>query len=226
MKSLKKTEKIFSNSIDISTKAEYIVTIKSYLHPNKRFGKERKMKKVLSVLAVLAVAAGFAFADAAANFDSNGNTFKLKTTVEAHPHVFFLSTDGGSNALAADEVVDKNVDLTKDGTYDSVKLYLAVGGNQTKEKSYTVTVSDTDFVGDANSATTVKTDVVLSLSETAISALAGKPNLTEKSTATISVPAGKTSLTEVSTVTVNWTGVPALAADTYVDTITVTVAAN
>ena len=184
------------------------------------------MKKVLSVLAVLAVAAGFAFADAAANFDSNGNTFKLKTTVEAHPHVFFLSTDGGSNALAADEVVDKNVDLTKDGTYDSVKLYLAVGGNQTKEKSYTVTVSDTDFVGDANSATTVKTDVVLSLSETAISALAGKPNLTEKSTATISVPAGKTSLTEVSTVTVNWTGVPALAADTYVDTITVTVAAN
>lgn len=76
MKSLKKTEKIFSNSIDISTKAEYIVTIKSYLHPNKRFGKERKMKKVLSVLAVLAVAAGFAFADEA------NKSFKLTTTVE------------------------------------------------------------------------------------------------------------------------------------------------
>lgn len=228
MKSLKKTEKIFSNSIDISTKAEYIVTIKSYLHPNKRFGKERKMKKVLSVLAVLAVAAGFAFADAAAaaNFGSNGNTFKLKTTVKAHPHVFFLSTNGGTSALAADAIVKEDVDLTTSGTYDSVKLYLAAGGNQTTSKSYTVTVSDTDFVGDANSATTVETDVVLSLSETAISALAGKPSLTEKSTATISVPAGKTSLTEVSTVTVNWTGVPALAADTYVDTITVTVAAN
>lgn len=181
------------------------------------------MKKVLSVLAVLAVAAGFAFADAAANF---GSTFKLKTTVKAQPHVFFLSTDSGSSALAADAVVDENVDLTKDGTYDSVKLYLAAGGNQNAEKSYTVSVADTDFVGDANSATTVKTDVVLSLSETAISALAGKPSPTEKSTAPISVPAGKTSLTEVSTVTVNWTGVPALAADTYVDTITVTVAAN
>ena len=186
------------------------------------------MKKVLSVLAVLAVAAGFAFADAAANFGSNGNTFKLKTTVEAHPHVFFLSTDKGVTALAAgaDNFVKENVDLTTEGSYNGVKLYLAADGNQTKEKSYTVTVSDTDFVGDANSATTVKTDVVLSLSETAISALAGKPSLTEKSTATISVPAGKTSLTEVSTVTVNWTGVPALAADTYVDTITVTVAAN
>lgn len=212
MKSLKKTEKIFSNSIDISTKAEYIVTIKSYLHPNKRFGKERKMKKVLSVLAVLAVAGVSAFA--ADNFGSNGNTFKLKTTVAAQPHVFFLSTDGGSNALAADAVVDENVDLTKDGTYDSVKLYLKADGNQTEEKSYTVTVSDTDFVGDANSATKVKTDVVLSLSEKSTA------------TATISVPAGKTSLTEVSTVTVKWTGVPALAADTYADTITVTVAAN
>jgi|GEM_PF-2637377 len=224
MKSLKKTEKIFSNSIDISTKAEYIVTIKSYLHPNKRFGKERKMKKVLSVLAVLAVAAGFAFADAAANSGSNGNTFKLKTTVEAHPHVFFLSTDKGVTALAADAIVKDDVDLTTSGTYDSVKLYLAADGNQTKKKSYTVTVSDRDFVGTDNPEMTVTTDVVLSLSETAISALAA--SLTEKSTATISVPAGKTSLTEVSTVTVNWTGVPALAADTYVDTITVTVAAN
>lgn len=189
------------------------------------------MKKVLSVLAVLAVVAGFAFADAVANFGSNGNTFKLTTTVKAQPHVFFLSTDSGSSALAANAVVDENVDLTKDGTYDSVKLYLKADGNQTKEKSYTVTVSDTDFVGDANSATTVKTDVVLSLSETAISAPAGEtpttiPEASEKSTATISVPAGKTSLTEVSTVTVKWTGVPALAADTYVDTITVTVAAN
>lgn len=209
MKSLKKTEKIFSNSIDISTKAEYIVTIKSYLHPNKRFGKERKMKKVLSVLAVLAVAAGFAFADAdaAANFGSNGNTFKLKTTVKAQPHVFFLSTDGGSNALAADEVVDKNVDLTKDGTYDGVKLYLAAGGNQTMLKEYTVTVEDTDFKGVANPDAKVKTNVVMS--ET-----------------TIKVPAGKTSLTPESTVTVSWTGDSDLAADTYIDTITVTVGSN
>lgn len=184
------------------------------------------MKKVLSVLAVLAVAAGFAFADAAAadNFGSNGNTFKLKTTVKAQPHVFFLSTDSGSSALAADAVVDENVDLTKDGTYDSVKLYLKADGNQTKEKSYTVTVSDTDFVGVANSAAKVET--TLALSKTAITVPAGKTSVTEESTVTISVPAGKTSLTEVSTVTVNWTGVPALAADTYVDTITVTVAAN
>lgn len=205
MKSLKKTEKIFSNSIDISTKAEYIVTIKSYLHPNKRFGKERKMKKVLSVLAVLAVAGVSAFA--ADNFGSNGNTFKLKTTVDAQPHVFFLSTDGGANALAADAIVKDDVDLTTSGTYDSVKLYLAAGGNQTTSKSYTVSVADTDFVGVANSAVKVATD--LALSETAIT-----------------VPAGKTSVTPESTVTVSWTGVPTLAADTYIDTITVTVAAN
>ena len=184
------------------------------------------MKKVLSVLAVLAVAAGFAFADAAAadNFGSNGNTFKLKTTVKAQPHVFFLSTDGGASALVADK--EEDVDLTTDGTYDSVKLYLKADGNQTKKKSYTVTVSDTGFVGTDNPEMTVTTDVVLSLSETAISARAGQSSVTEKSPATISVPAGKTDLTEVSTVTVNWTGVPALAADTYVDIITVTVAAN
>ena len=205
MKSLKKTEKFFSNSIDISTKAEYIVTIKSYLHPNKRFGKERKRKKVLSVLAVLAVAGVSAFA--ADNFGSNGNTFKLKTTVAAQDHVFFLSTDGGANALAADKVVKEDVDLTTSGTYDSVKLYLAAGGNQTTSKSYTVSVADTDFVGVANSAVKVVTD--LALSETAIT-----------------VPAGKTSLTEESTVTVSWTGVPTLAADTYIDTITVTVAST
>lgn len=207
MKSLKKTEKIFSNSIDISTRAEYIVTIKSYLHPNKRFGKERKMKKVLSVLAVLAVAGGFAFADAAANFGSNGNTFKLKTTVDAQPHVFFLSTDGGATALAADKVVKEDVDLTTDGTYDSVKLYLAKDGNQNKTKTYTVSVADTGFVGVANSAAKVETKLALSKTD-------------------ISVPAGKTSVTPESTVTVSWTGVPTLAADTYIDTITVTVASN
>ena len=164
------------------------------------------MKKVLSVLAVLAVAGVSAFA-AAANFGSNGNTFKLKTTVDAQPHVFFLSTNGGTSALAADAIVKEDVDLTTSGTYDSVKLYLAAGGNQTTSKSYTVSVTDADFVGDANSDAKVATELSLSVID-------------------ITVPAGKTSVTEESTVTVSWTGVPTLAADTYIDTITVTVAAK
>lgn len=94
MKSLKKTEKFFSNSIDISTKAEYIVTIKSYLHPNKRFGKERKMKKVLSVLAVLAVAAGFAFADEA------DKSFKLTTTVKGQTAFKVAAADADVSTYA------------------------------------------------------------------------------------------------------------------------------
>lgn len=165
------------------------------------------MKKVLSVLAVLAVAAGFAFA--AENSDTNGNIFKLKTTVDAQPHVFFLSTDDGASAVAANAIVKDDVDLTNDGTYEGVKLYLAAGGNQTKPVTYNFSVSDTDFIGatEGNTAT-VKTTVALS--KTGDTVKAGKV----------------ANNVEEATVTVSWKGVPLLAADTYIDTITVTVATN
>ena len=120
MKSLKKTEKFFSNSIDISTKAEYIVTIKSYLHPNKRFGKERKMKKVLSVLAVLAVAAGFAFADAVEV--ASAEKFVLTTTVAEVPPTFGLyykklGAEGETELKGGAEIT---VDLTTDGEFHAI----------------------------------------------------------------------------------------------------------
>lgn len=118
MKSLKKTEKFFSNSIDISTKAEYIVTIKSYLHPNKRFGKERKMKKVLSVLAVLAVAAGFAFAGEVAG----AKDFVLTTTVAEVPPTFGLcyklGAAGSEKDLKGGDPIP--VDLTTDGEFHAI----------------------------------------------------------------------------------------------------------
>jgi len=85
------------------------------------------MKKVLSVLAVLALAGVSAFA--ADHFDTNGNTFKLKTTVDAQPHVFFLSTDGTTAIKDTDDPV-ATVDLTQNGSYSGVSLYLAKDGNQ------------------------------------------------------------------------------------------------
>ena len=160
------------------------------------------MKKVLSVLAVLALAGVSAFA--ADHFDTNGNTFKLKTTVDAQPHVFFLSTDGTTAIKDTDGPV-ATVDLTQSGSYSGVSLYLAKDGNQNGSVKYEVTVEDSDFVGQTNSGTKVETTLSID-----------KP--------TFSVPAGKTSLTKEATITVNWTGKPALAADTYIDTITVTVA--
>ena len=138
MESLKKTEKFFSNSIDISTKAEYIVTIKSYLHPNKRFGKERKMKKVLSVLAVLAVAAGFAFAEGA------DKSFKLTTSVS--PVNKFKVFAPQSDPVTYAQVVDASVadDLSSVPVSTSVKelKIVAVATNE-KDRSVKVTATGT-----------------------------------------------------------------------------------
>ena len=166
MESLKKTEKIFSNSIDISTKAEYIVTIKSYLHPNKRFGKERKMKKVLSVLAVLAVAAGFAFAEGA------DKSFKLTTSVS--PVNKFKVFAPQSDPVTYAQVVDASVadDLSSVPVSTSVKELktVAVATNE-KGRSVKVTATGTpltsstvdtkmgyDFVVDSNTPIEVSKD--------------------------------------------------------------------
>lgn len=168
MKSLKKTEKIFSNSIDISTKAEYIVTIKSYLHPNKRFGKERKMKKVLSVLAVLAVAAGFAFADEA------GKSFKLTTEVSAVNEFKVVAPQ--SDKLTFADVVAKsltdNLSSVEVGTSVKELKTVAVATNE-KGRSIKVTATGTpltsstvdtkmgyDFVVDSNTPIEVSKDAI------------------------------------------------------------------
>ena len=149
MKSLKKTEKIFSNSIDISTKAEYIVTIKSYLHPNKRFGKERKMKKVLSVLAVLAVAAGFAFAEGA------DKSFKLTTSVS--PVNNFKVFAPQSDPVTYAQVVDASVadDLSSVPVSTSVKELktVAVATNE-NGRSVKVTATGTPLASASGTATT------------------------------------------------------------------------
>lgn len=147
MESLKKTEKIFSNSIDISTKAEYIVTIKSYLHPNKRFGKERKMKKVLSVLAVLAVAAGFAFAEGA------DKSFKLTTSVS--PVNKFKVFAPQSDPVTYARVVDASVadDLSSVPVSTSVKELKTVAV-ATNEKGRSVKVTATGTPLASGTATT------------------------------------------------------------------------
>lgn len=147
MKSLKKTEKIFSNSIDISTKAEYIVTIKSYLHPNKRFGKERKMKKVLSVLAVLAVAGGFAFAGEVAG----AKEFVLKTTVAEEDPTFGLYYKLGAAGSEEDLTGGKEitVDLTTDGEFHAIAKCKT--SNKGVNVPYTVTLTvdpDGKFMAD------------------------------------------------------------------------------
>lgn len=137
MKSLKKTEKIFSNSIDISTKAEYIVTIKSYLHPNKRFGKERKMKKVLSVLAVLAVAAGFAFADEASK------SFRLTTEVKKQTAFKVAAADADVTTFAKVIALTPNYDDAPVSTTKANIKTVAAATNMKAGNDVTVTASAT-----------------------------------------------------------------------------------
>ena len=145
MESLKKTEKIFSNSIDISTKAEYIVTIKSYLHPNKGFGKERKMKKVLSVLAVLAVAAGFAFAEGAdKSAEGADKSFKLTTSVSPVNKfkVFAPKSDPVTYAQVVDASVPDDLSSVPVSTSETELKTVAVATNE-KGRSVKVTATGT-----------------------------------------------------------------------------------
>ena len=163
------------------------------------------MKKILSVLAVLVVFA-------ADNFGANGNQFQLQTKIAAKDHVFYLSTDG-RNALAKDEIVETSVDLTQAGSYEGVSLWLAEGGNQSVEATYAVSVNNTGFKG----VTPTNKDTHPSTVTFKDSGIA---------TTSVTVAAGPTAKGEKAKIKVEWAGNPDLTADTYVDTITVTVTKN
>lgn len=206
MESLKKTEKFFSNSIDISTKAEYIVTIKSYLHPNKRFGKERKMKKVLSVLAVLAVAAGFAFAGEVAG----AKNFVLKTTVADEDPTFGLYYKLGA---AGSETVLKDdgeitVDLKASGEFHAIAKCLT--SNKGADVTYNVTLTE-DLNGKFK----------------ATNGLEGPVVTWNKTTASSVVEKGKLSAAqELANFTATWTGNPDIGAGVYSYTASISVTTN
>lgn len=169
------------------------------------------MKKILSVLAVLAVASGVVFAVD----NSFEGRFRLETSIEEQPHVFFLSVKPDGDALADNTVVKNDVDLTKAGSYNGVSLWIAAGGNHGKDVMYKVTVSNTGFEG-ANK--THPATVILTEPDKET------PSVTAGPTANITVGAGPTEKMHLKTVKVDWVGDPKLPADTYVDTITVTVA--
>lgn len=206
MKSLKKTEKFFSNSIDISTKAEYIVTIKSYLHPNKRFGKERKMKKVLSVLAVLAVAGGFAFAGEVAG----AKDFVLKTTVAEEDPTFGLYYKLGAAGSEEDLTGGKEitVDLTTDGEFHAIAKCKT--SNKNADVTYNVTLTE-DPKGKF----------------TATNGLEGPAVKWDNTTASSKVEKGKLrDAQQLADFKATWTGNPNIGAGTYSYTASISVTTN
>ncbi len=214
MESLKKTEKIFSNSIDISTKAEYIVTIKSYLHPNERFGKERKMKKVLSVLAILAVAAGFVFADAA------DKSFKLTTSVEGKTAFTVAAANADVSTFAKVIALAPNYDDAPVTTTKANIKTVAAATNKPAGNDVKVTASATPLTCAATS-TPMGYTLFVGSDETVVAKDATKNNI-----AILSITSNGTQAfaSKVLAAQVNADDFAAAAEGDYVATITFTVA--
>lgn len=187
-------------------KAEFIVTIKSYLHPNKRFGKERKMKKVLSVLAVLAVAGGFAFAGEVAG----AKEFVLKTTVAEEDPTFGLYYKLGAAGSETDLTGGKEipVDLTTDGEFHAIAKCKT--SNKGSDVPYDVTLtvdSDGKFMAD--------------------NGLKGPVVTWDKTKASSTVEKGKLlAAQELADFKATWTGNSNIGAGTYSYTASISVTTN
>lgn len=167
------------------------------------------LKKILAFVAIAAASAALFAADNLLAADNS--QFKLTTEVKEVAHVFALYNS--DTKVDASNNTD-TVDISKAGTYEKLNVHVE-SGNILKDKQYTVSVTDTDFKGatECNTSTVATTITV--------GAVADKN--------TVTVAGGKvtesTKLTG-SEIVVSWTGNADLPADTYTDTITVTVATN
>lgn len=167
------------------------------------------MKKILAFVAIAAASAALFAADNLLAADNS--QFKLTTKVEEVAHKFALYDDATKVSASHDTAT---VDISAAGSYDTLNVHVE-SGNILKDKQYIVSVTDTDFKGttEGNTATVATTITVGTVADKNTVTVAGGKVL-------------KSTKLDGSEISVSWTGDANLPADTYIDTITVTVATN
>ena len=172
------------------------------------------MKKILAFVAIAAASAALFAAD------PTTKGFKLKTKVAEKAPVFHLyqgetPVDGKTFTDGDDGVV---INLLKDGSFTGVDVGFEAGANFAKSTSYTVTAEDTDFYVVGDTAKTPKLATTVNVG--------GANGATgNKSQDFLAYYKGVTKL-DNSAIEVSWTGDSTLAAASYQDDVTVTIAVN